>query len=1048
MLTARDVFIPDGEPVLDPGTQFGSYRIPDIPRAEEVTGLDRLRNQLNSPGEQEQLLRPLYSYSREDSKIFDRPGPVYNPYIDNEDAYAKADPYNMIDVAKKTAQTFGIHLGSSYRTFMSGINEVRKGNWAGFWDNPYAKHLADLTERLEETQPLFRTADERDNPYALRNLTTTFSTFLPMTGTVAAAIGDVVIGHIAATVIGAAFSGGVGAVPANIAMLAKDAQTLRTAFSSLLNVSKALNSGKAITGLASLNALANTTRMSTAARALGTSLFYANGEAALNSEMVARQMIEDRQREHFELTGRYATGDTLEKIQTDARKAGAMNYALTLPLIAGSQHIQFGNFMLGRNARALSATLPVRVATDAAGKLAVKKGSIAAARARAFFGDVFSEGFEEYAQTFIGNAVSDYYSGASKDSLVGSLANHAINDIATDDGLMSFIGGAFIGGGIGGVGSARRSLTGQGLRKQVENELNRINGTTQILLDGYRNSADIKARMEQAFIDEDFDTLDDLSAREAFNFAQIGVMTGTVEARTKLFEDYKGMEIDQFNEMFGSELTEEQRDQYIDSTVRNIQSASAILDKVNQVYGTNPFIKTGWFNSMVSRLSEETQYPSKEIRQRLWEDSKNIISYALYRDTELSEQVATVKKILEDDAYLVTSDLKSAVNTFKAKAKDRAAAGIESMEYTAFLESLEDKTIGEQYADILDFLGFEDDTKDILTSTVKKDVSRRLFQDEVGRYVKPSGHKELLKEIGEYLEYTYGQEKPFTPPKAEETTKAKVEAEIVSDEVYALFKKTGSVTPDIATRLDQKVARGEALTDRERELYDTIQIEEKPTPEAESEETRNPKPVSESEEEPVPSQPETPTEVVEEAPPKPVEEGPDGLPVESEMTQTKSQEELKAQSKAFEEYNKLPLKDKLNQVDLGFNILPKKDHYLVVELGGKEYKGVAINNEKGQTFTMMARPVTDKKLGGGQLITITGSVLRHQVREEPIATQAPPVAREHGVKPATKEEELDAFFEQVSEELYGKVPEPDVALKAIRKFVMAMRAQNLVEIVC
>ena len=85
--------------------------------------------------------------------------------------------------------------------------------------------------------------------------------------------------------------------------MAKSAQTLKNTVTGLWQFSKNLNSVSKTVG--AVRAAATTANALNAARLVGSGLFFANSEAALQGELNKREAQKELQDKHFKATGKY-----------------------------------------------------------------------------------------------------------------------------------------------------------------------------------------------------------------------------------------------------------------------------------------------------------------------------------------------------------------------------------------------------------------------------------------------------------------------------------------------------------------------------------------------------------------------------------------------------------------------------------------------------------------------------------------------------------------------------------------------------------------------
>ena len=783
------------------------YNIPTVGSSGEVDPMEKLRVASQNPELTDSFGAELWRTSASKIGPFNKPQmPVYNPYVDMEDAYAKSDPFNFGDVLYNTWKTFTNQLGHSYTSFVSGIKD------GSLWDNEANQAVAQAMKELQEESPLYRTKDERDNPYAFRNWGSTSGQILPAFGTIGAAMADIVIGHIAATTVGSLASP-VGAGALNAAQLAKDANTIRTLYQTLFGASKALTTGFGLrtylTTGATIGSLATKANALKASHALATGLFYANGEAGLQAKLGSDSYLERESKRYYDTYGHYPTGEDLDQIKEDALKVGNATYRLNLPLIAASNMLQFGNLLLGKGAPKLASQLPIAF-RPANGVVQATKKSVGFHLFKDLISDGFTEGLEEYAQGVIDNAVSDYYSPVNSDRSMLTLANmlgkHAMTDITTQEGQMNFLGGALIGGLTGAAKFARYNSVSQAADDLISN----FNSATRIMAEGNMRSGAIRNQMQEAFNKNDLNKVDELTQQEAFNFAHQGFHTGTIEGRMSNLESLKDLSIEEFNKMMNLDWTKDERDTYIDSVIRNIKKADSILQQVENAFSVNPFVNDVWYTRKIEDLITKMKggQPSKfhDVGAKIWNDFKSVVSQSVYRGTNITEMVNEQKELFEEDSYLIDSDLKKVVATHKERLKDQIAAGIDVAENQSLLDKIDGMNTVDAYDAIIKDI-FDD--PEYVAYVTRMDATGKALLNQAQKWQTRPGMKSLLSEIGDYLEYVY-------------LTERKPETKVVQKPDGADDEPEEPIEEDTLEEINNivnKLANGEALTPEEQIVY-------------------------------------------------------------------------------------------------------------------------------------------------------------------------------------------------------------------------------------
>ena len=278
-------------------------------------------------------------YSFEESKGFKNEALPYDPNVNMADAYAKYDPVTWGDSFEKAWDTTVINGFNSIKNLWYGVKEgIGNGDVSAVYDNEYSRHLAEVTKNLEDMKPMYFTDEESNSTSAyLKQL-------FPALGYVASSVTEMAATHAALSIVGAAVGGASGGpagavggvIGGNVAATVKDVTTIGNTLTKLYGAAKALNT------------LSTAQKITKGSQLIGTSLFFASGEAALNAQLSKQRLIEDAGRAYYRDNGRYLSGADLEKVTANADKAAAQVYTLNLPLIAASDFLQLGNLVRGK----------------------------------------------------------------------------------------------------------------------------------------------------------------------------------------------------------------------------------------------------------------------------------------------------------------------------------------------------------------------------------------------------------------------------------------------------------------------------------------------------------------------------------------------------------------------------------------------------------------------------------------------------------------------------------------------------------------------------
>lgn len=675
--------------------------------------------------------RPDFVTPNESSRYAD-PYLSYDPLIDNEDLYARIHPFTWGDSMAKGWKTFTNHVGSSFFTAASAIKGLATGEIDSISDNEYTQDLAEMTRKLEEEYPQYRTTDQSENPLAFRNWNSTLKSIFPAVGTVAGGITDMLIGHgimTLATPITAGASGTIG----NATQILRDSKILNNTFKTLYNTFKGTTIAR---GVGTFN---------NHRQAILSGLFYANGEAALQGALNGQDFYEKQLREYYKENG---TPDlkTIQELQNTAEQVAKFTYGANLALIAGSNIVQFPTLLGGRMNERILKNLPYKLENN----LLVKQSTLKPILAE-FAKDAFAEGFEEYGQSIIDNTTQEYFSGRHPQVLSSILKG--IQSNLNQEGFIDFLGGALIGGPVSLVGQGYQSLR----RNSVGTEaITGFNTSTDNLLKSFAMQDRLNKDVEEAITSGEPYRVGDKISSAIFDIANTASKTHTSEVRKEFLNDLLNMDNEVFRNYTKLDLDEAQQAFFINNLIKEFNLAEGSLGLMNQRYRINPYIDKGFYSSLTRKLKALSPFKTKkELDAEIWEDFRTIQALKLFKSSLYKEHVDRLEREL--DTSLVNPNLKQAIKEWKespvdSPVLDDVPKGFETFKTKLdrrkkFVESIEDLSPEEQFTKIVEYEGVnEADLIDLLKS---KSILEYLIKD-IKNSSTEKGEQKLLKEILQY----------------------------------------------------------------------------------------------------------------------------------------------------------------------------------------------------------------------------------------------------------------------------------------------------------
>jgi hypothetical protein len=738
-------------PLLPPlGSEGSSFNKDKSVKVKETNLQDQFLNSLENSRTKDITAEPISYVTGNEAARYNDPLLGYNPSQDMEEIYAHAKPFTWGDSLYKGSNILWDHLGSTFATAASMIKSASKGE--SILDNEYSKHLAELTENIENEIPQYKTKYQRENPFAIDNFfDSTLKSVLPSAGTALGGVADMLIGHAAASVAGAALGGVGGAIGLNAAMLARDVSIGSKIFKNTWNIAKALNTSK------------NFNRVRNASQNVLTSLLYANGEAALQARMNEDSFLRNQKAAYLKKNGVQASGEDLEDIKRRASSLSKETYGMNLALVSWTSFRQFPSLINGKFANNISKNLPITF--DEAGQAI--KGSLTKKGFKDFLESSVEEGMEEFLQGAIDNATTDYYSNPQEKYRIGSYLD-GIGSKLNEEGLLEFVGGAIIGGGMSAIGSGYKGITGKesGI---IDAHINRYNSSTANLKNSFYNSNININDISESIKSKDNLKVGNTIKKEVWNIAKTSYNNSTLEPRRQYLKDLKDLDITEFNKFMGREksikgmqFTADQQKSYIDIMLNEFDSAVNVIEGAKARFRVNPLINNSAYENLINKIPIIGNSSKNAQEVEIWDSFVDIFSEAEYKKLSLDNEIYNSKIELkefygENIDLLINPNLSQAVLDYKTKLKDRLV--LEPTEQAK--EVLKEKIskmdglpITEQYQMILKDIGMNkieelDQIKHLLSLTAIKDV----FTKQVDTLQTRKGMLEEIEKISDYFQY-------------------------------------------------------------------------------------------------------------------------------------------------------------------------------------------------------------------------------------------------------------------------------------------------------
>jgi len=622
---APSVFLRDGN----------NKPVPRKPTVDEELRGFAARN-TNRPNTQKELDR--YSYN--ESAGFRNPAIPYDPNLDMNEVYAKYDPVTWAKSFEKTWDTTAINMWNSMKNLSVGISEgLSNGDVNKLYDNTYAKHLAELTEALEQDKPMYFTSEEQGTA------STFLKQLLPAFGYLASSVIETTATHAAAAGVGAAIGasgGGVGAAAGAAAAQAgafiKDAATISNLITKVQGASKAFA------------AMSTAGKIKSAAQLAASGLYMANGEAALIAQLAGNRALEEAKKEYFQQTGRYLSDFELESAQERAQKVAGATFYMNLPLIAASNIFQFTNLVRGKATPAITEALAFAI-DPKTGKAVAKNALLAAGKQ--YLKESASEGLEEFGQAVIEDYAVDYYKNRRQLGSKIQTFSEALVKNATGGGLQDFLGGAIV-GGVSNVGTFAKVSK---VASQTKQFVDHYNSSTGRYFDYVGNLMRLDEGLRQAVMSGDSSRGEDLFSDALATMVSHHAKMGSTEAFGNSLSALSEMENAEFNKLFGLNMTASEQ-QVLSATLKDQYSTFAETRKqIDEAFKVNPYANDNWFKKRLSKNRGTT--PQELKAQQAWDVMKDSLFRDMVSRESLSEQIKDARENLIVDSvrlYDVVAD--------------------------------------------------------------------------------------------------------------------------------------------------------------------------------------------------------------------------------------------------------------------------------------------------------------------------------------------------------------------------------------------------------
>lgn len=577
----------------------------------------------------EKYTSPLVKTPLEQTLRYNNPDIGYNPLDPNlEQRYAEDQgiTHRFINrVAKMggTAVVSFLDTIDATMNFISGNEAVTSTMSTGLnnW-------LQDLDNYI---LPNYETQQQKDHPYASYFTPWNFKSWVDNIGNVGQQLGYT-IGAIAATVpldIGLSMIGGEVAEAAlvpkqlerifsglgKLGRMAADGGEEYNSFIQTVNSSENVVKGinKALTTTSNIKKAVDLTRFLTGVT------ISAYGESIVEANNTYSQIKKDLESKYVDEFGNFNGGDEIKGQIDQAAKAGAKSIvAPNFAFLALSNAIGYSSILKPAQAaiRETEKTLAseAKIVMDAKNPNKFISTPITGMWKRftkptSLIADNTREAFEEGYQYIFSNTAQNYYerqfnNDSTKDAV--SLAQEygkSFKDLfgtkaGFDNIFLGFLSG-FAQHGIKGIYNrvVGNSQTPQQIADRITNSLNSV-GVTDLFANTRKEAitaVGLANEITKANETGDIFQYKNLQHEQLFNFVSTAVNSHKFDARIEQLQALKGLSPENFNFVFGIESTDNNRqamNEYVDNIISKAQDMKEDIQRINYVFGENPFAKT------------------------------------------------------------------------------------------------------------------------------------------------------------------------------------------------------------------------------------------------------------------------------------------------------------------------------------------------------------------------------------------------------------------------------------------------------------------------
>ncbi len=642
----------------------------------ETSLIDTIANNINLLPDNS----PAYEYKAKEEKRYSNPylqfttntrgrGDIENVYAENQSSAEQLFNSVIVKLPALTGATFV----SSFYSIPANLDLIRSGKAIeAFKDDATFSAVQNWTEGIEDMFPNYYTQWERDHPYLSIVSPTGFANVW----------GDKVIKNIGFTAGGLAaglvqsaaieiMTAGTGTPFAFL----KAAQSITGSVGQMVrgfrNLSKLGALGKVddvVRGLeytkdtlGTIQSVSRLNQIKTGANLITTAYLSSQGEAFIEGYHTyidtKKQLLEEA------INSNNLNADTIAEIEKKSMDAGRYTTGFNIPLLMGSQLMQFSTVLGGK----AFGTITKGYIGKQVGKEGVKVTTDQTFRkslwawTKESVKDFASEGLEEGSQFFIGNSLHDYYTDKIDPQSKKSIAEFMIGNVPKVLQDKQFWEEAIFGGLSGFTMGAPASIPKYFNKSKTQSTVEHLNSVYDNFNKSVKNLSHT-IQLQDTTNNPDGKHNADIAHKALFSTVHDSVRMGAFDMHQDILDDMKSIPFQDFNKTFGTEFENEQEKlAHVESIVNESNQIKKDIINTNKYFMNNPFTQNKLLKKVKQAFTSKSDYEIGNIQERLFEDFKELAAFNQSRlrvvGNSLSDKITSLKSLGAKDEsiqYLIS----------------------------------------------------------------------------------------------------------------------------------------------------------------------------------------------------------------------------------------------------------------------------------------------------------------------------------------------------------------------------------------------------------